>query len=276
LISILFGLLSALTWGAADFSGGLATKRSNVYSVVISTEAVGLGLLLLLAAITGEPLPPLTSWLWAGAAGLCGGVGIVILYRALAEGRMSVAAPVSALMAALLPVPVSAVTEGLPGPWALAGIALALAAIWLISRGEDGMAIRLKEILLPLVSGVTFGLFFIFMHQASQNSLLWPIVAARLASIVSLTAYALVTRQPLRPVRSAWPFITISGILDVAGNALYILAGQTGRMDVAAVLGSLYPGSTVALARLVLKERITPLQTVGILLALAAIMLIAL
>ncbi|MDO9348876.1 MAG: DMT family transporter [Anaerolineales bacterium] len=276
IIPVVLGLFSALTWGAADFSGGLASRHSSAYGVVIGGQATGLALLLALVNLTGEPVPSLSSWLWGGAAGLCGGVGMSILYRALADGRMSVAAPVSALLAGIIPVLVGTGTEGLPELWTLLGFALALAAIWLISRGEDGAAIRLKELVLPLAAGLTFGLFFVFMHQASRVSVLWPIVASRLTSITSLLVYALVKKQPWRPKRALWPLVALSGVLDIGGNSFYILAGQIGRMDVAAVLGSLYPGSTVALARLVLKERIARLQAVGILLALAAITLIAL
>lgn len=276
IIPVVLGLFSALTWGAADFSGGLASRHSSAYGVVIGGQATGLALLLALVNLTGEPVPSLSSWLWGGAAGLCGGVGLSILYRALADGRMSVAAPVSALSAAILPVLVGTGTEGLPELWTLLGFALALAAIWLISRGEDGAAIRLKELVLPLAAGLTFGLFFVFMHQASRVSVLWPIVASRLTSITSLLVYALVKKQPWWPKRALWPLVALSGVLDIGGNSFYILAGQIGRMDVAAVLGSLYPGSTVALARLVLKERIARMQAIGILLALAAITLIAL
>lgn len=276
IIPVVLGLFSALTWGAADFSGGLASRHSSAYGVVIGGQATGLALLLALVNLTGEPVPSLSSWLWGGAAGLCGGVGLSILYRALADGRMSVAAPVSALSAAILPVLVGTGTEGLPELWTLLGFALALAAIWLISRGEDGAAIRLKELVLPLAAGLTFGLFFVFMHQASRVSVLWPIVASRLTSITSLLVYALVKKQPWWPKRALWPLVALSGVLDIGGNSFYILAGQIGRMDVAAVLGSLYPGSTVALARLVLKERIARMQAIGILLALAAIALIAL
>ena len=278
MLSILFGLLSALAWGAADFTGGLASRRTNVYGVVIVAEAVGMVLVAASAFVTGEPIPPLQAWLWGGASGLCGGVGLLILYRSLSSGRMSVAAPVSAVIAVILPLLVGAVTDGLPGMWTFIGFALALAAVWLIARGEGGKnsAIRLNEVYLPLLAGVTFGLFFVFMHQASRDSTLWPIVAARSVSAVSLLIYALITRQRWIPERHHWQMIALCGLLDVSGNGFYVLAGQIGRLDVAAVLGSLYPGSTVALARLVLKERMLRVQALGIVLALAAIVLIAL
>jgi len=277
IVPIVLGLASALAWGAADFTGGLASRRTNVYGVVIVAEAVGMVLVAATAFVTGEPIPPLQTWLWGGASGLTGGVGLLILYRSLSSGRMSVAAPVSAVIAAIIPVLVGAFVDGLPGLWTFVGIILALAAVWLISRGEGGetAAIRLNEIYLPLLAGMTFGMFFVFMHQASRDSTLWPIVASRLASTISILGYALVMRQPWIPERKQWPIIALSSLLDVSGNGFYVLGGQVGRLDVAAVLGSLYPGSTVALARLVLKERITRLQMIGILAALMAIVLIA-
>ena len=275
MLSILFGLTSALTWGAADFTGGIASKRTNVYGVVIGAEGFGMLLFAALALAFREPVPPVQVWLWGVASGLSAGFGLLLLYRALSNGRMSVAAPVSAVIGAILPVVVSAVMYGLPGTWTIAGILLALVAVWLIARGGSGnAAVRLNEITLPLVAGVVFGMYFVCMHQASQNAFFWPIVAARLASTISILGYALATRQNWAPGRSHWPLIALSGLLDVSGNAFYVLAGQTGRLDVAAVLGSLYPGSTVLLARLFLRERLGRLQLVGILAALAAIILI--
>jgi drug/metabolite transporter (DMT)-like permease len=123
---------------------------------------------------------------------------------------------------------------------------------------------------------VVFGLFFVFLHQASQETVFWPIIATRTASIIFLAGFASLARQPWRPQRAVWPLIALCGLLDTTGNGLYVLSGQLGRLDVAAVLSSLYPASTVALAWLVLKERITRPQLAGIFSALAAIILITL
>jgi uncharacterized membrane protein len=156
--SILFGLLSALTWGAGDFNGGLAAKRSNPYGVVIVAHTISLGLLLILIAIIREPIPPMRDWLWGGAAGLTGGIGLLLLYRALAEGRMSVAAPVSALLAASLPVIVGIFQDGNPGALVLLGFILALAAVWLVSGGEE-LSLRFDDLHQPVIAGIAFGLF---------------------------------------------------------------------------------------------------------------------
>ena len=279
MLSILYGLSSALTWGAADFTGGIASKRTNVYGVVIGAEGFGMFLFLALALLFRESVPSWETWLWGSASGLSGGFGLLLLYRALSSGRMSVAAPVSAVIAAIIPVVVGAYLDGLPGVWTFAGILLALGAVWLIAHGEgdrENAAIRLNEITLPLIAGMVFGMYFVFMHQASREAIFWPIVASRLASTVGILGYALVSRQPWIAQRKNWPLIALSGILDASGNAFYVLGGQMGRLDVSAVLGSLYPGSTVLLAGLFLHERLNRLQLAGILAALTAIVLMTL
>jgi len=274
---VTLGLAAAVTWGAADFTGGMATKRTHVYGVVIGGELVGLVALIVLVLITGESVPPLQSWILSGLAGIGGGIGLVFLYRALAGGQMSVAAPISAVLAATIPVLVGAIMEGLPGPLTILGLILALLAIWLISRGDGSQEKRpfqREEIRLPFIAGIVFGLFFVLLHQASQEAVLWPIIATRLSSVVFLASFAAVTHQPWRAKRTYWPLIALSGLLDTGGNGLYVLAGQLGRLDVTAVLSSLYPAATVALAWIILKERVSRAQMIGIGAALLAIVLI--
>lgn len=275
MLSIIYGLSAAIAWGAADFNGGIASKRSNPYGVVAVAHAISLGVLLILALLTGESIPPWSDWLWGGIAGLCGGIGLMILYRALAEGRMSIAAPISGLLAAALPVGVGIFIEGNPGAWILLGFALALAAVWLISGGE-GMKIRSSDLGQPVIAGLAFGGFLIFINRASGTSLLWPLIAVRIVSIASLLSYATITRQPWLPRRESLIPLVLSSILDTIGNAAYALSARTGRLDVAAVLSSLYPGATVLLAWVFLKENISRVQTIGILLALGAIILLTL
>jgi drug/metabolite transporter (DMT)-like permease len=253
----------------------MAVKRSNPYGVVIVAHAFSLFLLTALALTLGEPIPQFKDWLWGGAAGICGGVGLALLYKALASGQMSVAAPISALVAAALPVCAGFLTDGLVGWLTIAGFALALAAVWLVSGGVE-VTFDLKSFLVPVIAGISFGGFFILIHFASSVSVLWPLVAVRIVSISSLLLYSLITRQDWIPVRESWFAILMSSVLDTAGNAFYVLSAQTGRMDVAAVLGSLYPGSTVVLAWFVLKERISRVQMLGIAVALIAIVLITL
>lgn len=275
MLPIILGLFAALAWGAADFNGGIASKRSNPYGVVAVAHTISLGVLLILILITGEAIPPWQDWLWAGLAGLCGGVGLMILYRALAQGRMSVAAPVSGLLAAALPVTVGIFSEGSPGAWILLGFALALSAVWLISGGGT-LSLHSADLGQPVIAGLAFGGFLIFINRASGTSLLWPLIAVRIVSVISLLGYATATRQPWFPKRESLIPLILSSLLDTIGNAAYALSARTGRLDVAAVLSSLYPGATVLLAWVFLKERISRIQAIGVLLALGAIILLTL
>jgi drug/metabolite transporter (DMT)-like permease len=274
--SIIYGLISALAWGGGDFIGGLASRSEKAVRVVTLAELAGLVLLFILKIFIPEEVPPLQIWLLSGLASLLGTAGIIMLWVALASGQMSIAAPVSALMAAIIPVVVSSFTEGFPGLLAGLGMVFALVSIWLISQDEKSTHLeRLSDLSLPLLSGVGFGLYFVLMHAASEHYTLWPLIAARSTSIPLLVAYGLVTRQPPLPKRDLWPLVSLGGILDIGGNAFYVLAGQAGRLDIAAVLGSLYPASTVILAAIVLKERLNRTQTVGVVAALLAIVLMS-
>jgi drug/metabolite transporter (DMT)-like permease len=270
---IAFGLLSALTWGAGDFSGGLATKRSSVFSVLLASQAVGLLLMIALALSFGEPLPPARDWGVGALAGLAGDVGLIALYLALASGRMGLAAPVSAVVSAALPVWVGALIEGLPGGLQLAGFGLALVSVWFIARHPQAK-LQARDLGLPTLAGVGFGCFLVLIHQASATSTRWPLAAARGASLALLFVFATLTHRPRWPETPRLPLIALVGILDAGGNAFFVLAGQSGRLDVAAVLSSLYPASTVLLARFLLHEHISRAQALGIGLALLAIVLI--
>lgn len=272
--SVLFGLASAASWGAGDFCGGLASKRTGLYQVVIVSQLIGAILLLILALVTGEPIPALSVLIITAIAGLLGAGGLLALYRSLAQGRMGLAAPVSGVLSAAVPVIVAAFLDKLPDWLKVVGFILALIAVWLISRSE-GVAFRLNDIGLPLFAGLCFGGFIAIAGRVAQGSIFWPLVAARVASITALTLFALFTRQPIIPARSDLPLLISSGILDAGGNAFLILASQAGRKDVAAVLSALYPASTVLLAWVVLKERLTRWQTVGVLAAFASIIFIS-
>jgi drug/metabolite transporter (DMT)-like permease len=274
--SIAFGLLSAATWGAGDFCGGLVSKRTGVFGVIIGSQFVGMLLLIGLALIFDRTPPLPGDLLWGAAAGAGGAVGLLALYRGLAAGRMGLVAPLSAVLAAALPVVVAAFTQGLPENVQFVGFGVALLGVWLLSRPEGALRFQWNELTLPVVAGLGFGLFFVFIDRASERAAFWPIVAARVASLALMTGTALVNRQPLWPGRDHWPLTALAGVLDAGGNAFFTLATQTGRLDVASVLSSLYPASTVALAWAVLKERLTRPQWLGVGAALLAIVLIAL
>ena len=272
--AVVFGLASALSWGAGDFSGGLATKRAPVFGVLTIGHGVGLLLLILLALIWGEPIPSVTDLGWGLVAGLAGAVGLASLYSALAVGQMGMVAPLSAVLTAALPALFGAFTEGMPGALKLVGFGLALVGIWLVA-GTGAPGGTRDGLGLAVLAGCAFGIFFILMHRAGASAVFWPLVAARVGSLSLVLPIALGRRQLVRPDRRLLVAVVLSGALDVAGNAFFVLAGQAGRLDVAAILASLYPASTVLLASLLLGERVMRVQLIGIVAALAAIALIA-
>jgi len=278
LLSILFGLGAALGWGAGDFTGGLASRKTGAYRAVFYGEVVGIIFLLIIVKISGESLPNQRVWLLAMLAGALGTVGLILLYHSMTLGLMSIATPVSALLAASLPVLVGIFKEGIPQLLTVIGFGFALFAVWMISQGENGVTnilAHLSDLKLPLLAGIGFGLYFVFMHEAtSTGATIWPMVASRSGGMILITAYMLITRSPWKVEdSSAWPMIIINGVLDISGNLFFILAGQAGRLDVAAVLSSLFPGATVMLAWIFLKERLTRNQWIGIGSALIAIVL---
>ncbi|HSL46321.1 MAG TPA: DMT family transporter [Anaerolineales bacterium] len=277
MLSIIYGITSAATWGAADFIGGLASKRTSPYRVLFLAEIAGLIPFTALALLLREPFPSTADILLGAGSSLIGLTGLLFLYQALASGQMTIAAPVSALFAALIPVIFGFFTLGAPSTATMIGFGLAFLAVWFISQTETtNWRISLRDLRLPLLSGLFFGLYFLVIHRATLNAFFWPLAAARFAGFIAFGLYALIARQPALPPRDLWWFCSVNGVLDIGGNAFYVLAAQAGRIDVAAVLGALYPASTVLLAWIFLKERITWFQTFGVVLAFIAIVLFTL
>jgi drug/metabolite transporter (DMT)-like permease len=268
------GLLSAAVWGGGDFAGGIAAKRVNVFRAVALAQAVGLLSMLLLAWLTGEPVPPGRDLAWGALAGITGTCGIASLYQGLAIGRMGIVAPVAAVVSAIIPVLVGMRLEGAPAPLQLAGFVLAVASIWLIAR-PDGQVDTHRGLGLAILAGGCFGLFLVCGKQAGHHVVFWPMVAARMASVTLMSVLTVCSPPDRRPLRPALASMLVSGLFDAIGNALFIAATRHGRLDVASVLSSLYPASTVVLARVLLKERISRLQTAGIVGALIAVALIS-
>ena len=291
LAAIAFGLASALSWGAGDFSGGLATKRAPVFTVLVIGHGFGLLLLIGVALLWGETAPAVADLGWGLAAGLSGAIGLAALYRALAIGRMGLVAPVSSVIGAALPVLFSALLEGLPSALTLAGFGLALLGIWLVA-GVSGAAGGRAGLGLAVLAGCGFGVLFILLDRVAEGAVFWPLAAARCGSFVLVSLIDLVRRiyhnrgprtendptvlgaRFLARSSSVLIPVLLAGALDVAGNVFFVLAAQSGRLDIAAILSSMYPAGTVLLAAVLLGERVTPPQLAGIGAVLAAIMLI--
>jgi drug/metabolite transporter (DMT)-like permease len=279
MLPVFYGLMSALVWGAADFTGGIASRRAGAFRVVLFGELIGTILLLPIAFAFGGNMLGTLKWMQAALAGALGSLGLLLLYHALATGKMSIAAPVSALMAALLPVVVGSFTEGVPGGLTITGFAFALMAVWFVSQNSAEtrhILAHLSDIRLPLLAGIGFGCYFVLIHSASSDSTLWPMVASRSGGLTVILLFMLTRKDSFRVPGTAWPLIALNGVLDLGGNAFYIVAGQLGRLDVSAVLSSLYPGATVVLAWFLLRERLSRTQWVGIVSAFVAIVLFTL
>ncbi len=272
-LAALFALSAAAAWGSGDFTGGLAARRVGAFHAVLVSYTVGMFALAFLALAQGETLPAPPDVLWGAVAGLAGLLGLGFLLRSFSEGRMGIVAPVSAVLAASIPVAVAALTEGVPGPLRLAGFGVALAGLWLLSRPQARGG-RPEGLTLALLAGLGFGTFFVALDQVGASSVFWPLVVGRLAALAVMLCLALATRRVVLPRRAPLGLLVLVGVLDAAGNLLFLLATQTGRLDVAAVLASLYPAVTALLAWLIVGEDMSRLQVIGAAAAIVAIVLI--
>ncbi len=272
MLTVALGLISGLSWGVADFLGGIASRRAAVLSVVALSQAVGLGLALAALAVLRPDLPPMRELALGALAGLSGVVGLVAFYRAMAIGSISLVAPLSAL-GALVPLAVDLTAGPRPGAVALTGMVLALAGAALAGRAP-GPASR-RGIGLALLAALGFGGFFTLLAEGAASSALWGLAAARLGSAPIAIIIVLMIGGGLAMSRRTVGLVVVSGVLDASANLLFAAASQRGLVSVAAVLGSLYPVATVALAGVILHERLGRLQAAGAAVALGGVALIA-
>lgn len=276
---LVLALAAAVSFGTADFLGGLATRRSSALLAVLVAQLAGLGLVVPVVLLSGESADG-PSLAWGMAAGVCGCVGLVVFFRALADGVMSAAAPITAVVSAGLPVLTGVLLGERPAGQAWLGVGAGLLAVAAISRGgEPGDRVyRGRALALAVAGGVGFGLFFVLLSRAPASSGLWPLVGARLGSLATLATLVLVVlarHSPWRSERAALRLAVVSGALDMTANALFLLAVHRGQLALVAVLVSLYPAATVLLALGLLRERLGVSQLTGIGLALLAAALIA-
>lgn len=285
-MTFLFALFAAAAYGAADFLGGLASRRASIFAVIVVSQ--GLALLLAVAVSPWFPgTPELEDIGWGALAGAAYAVGILLLYLGLARGTMSVVAPITGVSALSLPVAFGLFTGERPSPFALLGIGLSVVAIVLTSRSQapqsapspsegpsPGSGAR-SIVAIALGAGLGMGLFFIFLSRAGKDAGFLPLCATRLVAVVGYLGVALGARHPLGLSGSSLRLSLSGGLLDVTANALYFLSLREGLLSLSATLTSLYPATTVLLARLFLREKIGPLQKLGLSLAAAAAVLIA-
>ena len=273
-----YSITAVLLWGTSDFAGGCGAKRANTYVLTAFSHLCALVLMLAIAFTQPGPFPNRISIFWALAAGALGGFSIAIFYRALASGHMGLAAPIAALLGAAIPTLVDIALEGAPSRWSILGFALAILAIWLISRpeaaGENDESGHPKGVVAAALAGVGFAGFYLCMHQAT-GSPTWVAAISRIGSLTATAIAVLATRAPLQLSGTPAILAAIAGSLDIIACALFVFASEHGRLDEAVVITSLYPAVTVLLARIVLKEHFSRWRFVGLLAALAAVPLIA-
>ena len=278
---IVLALVSSVLYGSADFLGGLASRRAPVIAVTALSQGAGLLLLVLALPLAPGHLGAADLW-WGLGAGLSGSLGVVLLYAALARGPVSTAAPLVSLVAIAIPVLAGIASGERPGPWPLAGIALGIGAVVLLSRvsapppPRDRSAPASRGILgFALASGVLVGGFLVCVGRIGAGAGLMPLVLARASGTLTLVIVMFVTRTPARAAWVAWPAVAGCGAADVAANLLYLLAVQRAPLSLVATIVSLAPASTIVLAQWFLHERLGRMQLAGVALALVSVALLA-
>lgn len=273
-----YSVTAVFIWGTSDFAGGLASRRANAFVLTAFSHFCACLLMLSIVIAQHAPMPNRYAIVWALVAGALGGFALAIFYRALASGQMGLTAPIAALLGAAIPTLVDIAVEGAPSRWSILGFALAIVAIWLITRpepkGQNDETGHPKGVAAAALAGVGFAGFYICIHQAA-GSPAWVALIARIASFAATVVAVAVTRAPLKLDTPAVALGILAGFFDISGSALFIYASQHGRLDEAVVITSLYPAVTVLLARLILKEHFSRWKFIGLLAALASVPLIS-
>ena len=275
ILAVIYGLASASFWGTSDFSGGFVTKTSSVFGVLLVADIIGIVLLTICALWIGSPVPDKSSLMIGASAGITGLIGLAAFYKGLAKEHMGMVASVAAVISAALPVFFGMLMEGVPSNRQITGFAAAFAAIWLLSVSEKSRTIRWRQLILPATAGIGFGFTFILIDQAVDQSVLWPLLASRMTGTVVLIMLLLVFRVGKMPHKHKYPLVCLTGFFDAAGTAFYASAAQVGRLDISVVLASMHPAITAFLAWVVLKERLSHRQWIGVIASLIALALIA-
>jgi drug/metabolite transporter (DMT)-like permease len=286
------GLAAAAFWGGGDFTGGLATRRASPFVTIAVAHGISLAALLAIVIAWHIPAPSPYIQFMGVLSGVVAGLGVVLFYKALSLGGMGLSAAIAGLISAAIPVVFSFFTEGLPHPFQILGIVLAVLAIWLIASAPGTTAP--KTLVMATLAGISFGIYFIQLKITGAGGVTWALTLARIGSFV-LAISVCAIQAALRTFRSApaseaalvrprssllnpafLALAVLTCVLDTGGNLFYTLATTVGRLDVAAVISSLYPAVTILLAAQMLKEKTTRTQTIGMMLGLAAVVLISL
>ncbi|WP_319507731.1 DMT family transporter [uncultured Methanolobus sp.] len=274
-LAILFGLAAALSWGAGDFVGGYATRRTSAYSVVLVTQITGIIIFPILAFVFSESLPPLDDLMWGAFAGFFGAAGLIALYIGMTKGKISITATLAAVIGVIIPLIYSALNEGTPSILKIIGFIFAFIGIWSIVRKNSGSNLKIKDLEYPLLAGVLYGLFFISIDNFSATAIYWPLAVSRIPALIILSGFIMLKKNVSRPASGSILVVILAGLFNTGGATLFALASEAGRLDVATILSSLSPAVTVLLACILLKEQLALRQWIGVIASLAAIILIS-
>lgn len=283
-LNALLALAAALLWGGGDFSGGMGVgaaggKTGSALRVVMLSHISSFSVLLAIVLLRREPMPHGALLAWGLLGGFSGGLALTCFYMALSRGAMGASAAVSGLLAAAIPAFVSMAIEGAPTTLRIAGFLLAAAAIWMIAAGPAQQHAARSTMVLAIVAGIGFGVYFVALRMANPLGLVMPMTLARACSLITcgltflfLSARGVTVGSRMTTKAALWALC--AGALDTTGNLFYVAATRAGRLDVAAVLASLYPASTIVLAGWLLHERLSRRQWLGMAIAACAVVMI--
>ena len=272
---IFYALMSAFAFGTADFLGGFSSRKNSATATVVWSQGAGLLTVLIAAPLMGAAAVEASDILWGIAGGISGAIGVLFLFRGLSTGIASIVSPVAAISGAVLPVLFGLIIGERPPLLTWSGVALSLPAILLLSWEKGDIKDHvLRSVRIGLISGALFGGFFIFISRTSEASGMWPLAAARAATVPLFIILSLIRGSRVRLEPGTRRMTLISGFLDMAANVFYLLAARTGYLIIAVILSALYPAPTVMLQKIFLKENLTVLRIIGLVLSIAGASLI--
>jgi len=276
-MQIVLGLSTALCWGLGVFLGGFASRKISSYTVVIISQMFAVAMFIALVLVTGERLESPTVLIWSVLSGMFSGVALMLLFYALSVGTMGIVAPVAAVTTGVFTTIVSGIIDGVATPLKLIGFVLALVSVWIIAgRGSIRDIEQPRELLLAIASGALFGVSLTLLDRIGEEGLFLPLSVVRFSAAATLGIPALLLGRFTRPALRDVPAIASSGIIDNLGTAVFTYAAALGRLDVAAVLGLLYPLVPTILARFFLHQHMSLRQWGGVALSMVAVILISL
>jgi len=276
-MAAILALISSIAWGVADYMGGIASRRAGAMQVLVIAYPSGAVIITLAAFLVVPGEISLSAIAWGVVAGLIGAIAVALLYIALSRGPMGIVSPITAVMSGSVPLAVGVVSGERLSGLAIIGVVLAVFAVVLVTREKsDQRKVQLSTVVISIASGTAIGLYLSALGSAPDDSGIWAATVGRWTSSIFVAIAVFVVLRNFTRTNFPWQLAIISGFLDAGANAVFQLASQRGLLAIVAVLGSLYPATTVLLARFLLHERLIRIQLIGVYLAFAAVAALAL